>query len=84
MSMTYELLSKEQAVHLRRQRLLDLEADHWRYAMDLEEADPNSPEYMKTATAIQEVERRIALHRKALSEAENDAPETDSDADGAG
>jgi hypothetical protein len=64
--LNYELLGGPQAEHIRRQRLLDLEADHYRFVLDLDElpdgADP-SPIMAKLA----DVERRIALHRRALN-----------------
>jgi hypothetical protein len=63
--LNYELLGGPQADHIRRQRLLDLEADHFRFVLDAEElpddADP-SPIMAKLA----DVERRIGLHRRAL------------------
>lgn len=70
MSLNYELLGEAQAEHLRRQRLLDLEADHFRYTLDLEELDasgnPDRKALNDVLTRLTEVERRIALHRQRL------------------
>lgn len=65
MSLNYELLGEPQAEHIRRQRLLDLEADHFRFVLDLEEL-PTEADSGQLMAKIGDVERRIALHRRAL------------------
>lgn len=65
MSLNYELLGDTQAEHLRKQRLLDLEADHYRYVLDAEELAPGE-DAGPIMAKLAEIERRIALHREAL------------------
>jgi hypothetical protein len=65
MSLNYELLGDQQAKHLRRQRLLDLEADHFRCVLDIEES-PEGVDLRLAMKKISDVERRIKLHRRAL------------------
>jgi hypothetical protein len=64
-SLNYELLGKPEAEHIRRQRLLDLEADHYRFVLDLEEL-PTEAESGQLLAKLSDVERRIVLHRQAL------------------
>lgn len=65
MALNYELLDEGRAEHLRRQRLLDLEADHFRFVLDLDELPPGAdPEALMSRLA--DIERRIVLHREAL------------------
>lgn len=81
MSLSYELLGEPQATHIRKQRLLDLEADHFNCVLDAEEL----PEGMTVPAAlmdkIADIERRIRLHREALGmstevrESDHAAPE---------
>jgi hypothetical protein len=66
MTLHYELLGEKQAEHLRRQRLLDLEGDHYRFLLDLEEL-PDEVDPSPILARVADVERRIALHRKALN-----------------
>jgi hypothetical protein len=65
MTLNYELLGEGQAEHIRRQRLLDLEADHFRYVLDIEEL-PDGANSSPTLEKIADIERRIELHRQAL------------------
>jgi hypothetical protein len=65
-TLNYELLGASEAEHIRRQRLLDLEADHFRFVLDLEEL-PDDADPSPLLARIADVERRIALHRQALS-----------------
>ena len=78
MSLNYELLGGSQAEHLRRQRLLDLEADHYRFVLDVEEL-PEGADPAPILAKLADVERRIALHRRALGMPE---PVTTPDEDG--
>jgi hypothetical protein len=64
-SLNYELLGEAQAEHLRKQRLLDLEADHFRFVLDAEEVPPGE-DAGPIMAKLADVERRIALHRQAL------------------
>jgi hypothetical protein len=68
MTVKYALLLKPQADHIRKQRLLDLEADHWRFMLDLEELPEDVPDTETEPIFIRlaDVERRIMLHRQAL------------------
>lgn len=83
MSLNYELLGSPQADHIRRQRLLDLEADHFRFVLDAEEL-PDGADSGLIMEKLADVERRIKLHRQALGlpetvmmpdEVETSAPE---------
>lgn len=65
MSLNYEMLGQSQAEHLRQQRLLDLEADHFRFVLDVEEL-PEGVDPSPIMAKLADVERRIALHRRAL------------------
>ena len=65
MSLNYELLGNTQAEHLRRQRLLDLEADHYRFVLDAEELPPGG-DAGPIMAKLADIERRIVLHRQAL------------------
>lgn len=65
MSTTYEMLGVEGATHIRKQRLLDLEADHYRFMLDLQELPPDA-DGSAVLQQIAEIERRIAVHRTAL------------------
>lgn len=65
MSLNYELLGSPQAEHIRRQRLLDLEADHFRFVLDAEEL-PDGADPGPIMDKLADVERRIGLHRQAL------------------
>lgn len=69
MSLNYELLGGPQAEHIRKQRLLDLEADHYRYVLDAEEL-PEDADPTPIMAKLADVERRIALHRRALGMSE--------------
>ena len=66
MSLNYELLGETAAQHLRRQRLLDLEADHFRLVLDVEETPDGVEPSASILEKISDVERRINLHREAL------------------
>lgn len=65
MALSYQLLGNEQAEHLRRQRLLDLEADHFRFVLDVEESGADG-DLTAILAKINDVERRIKIHRKSL------------------
>lgn len=60
--MDYTHLTAEQADELRHRRVLDLEIEHYRVKLTLEETPENEPAHMDLA----ELERRIALHRAEL------------------
>jgi hypothetical protein len=65
MAVRYQLLGDAQADHIRRQRLLDLEADHFRFVLDVEEL-PDGVDPAPIMEKIADVERRIEMHRQAL------------------
>lgn len=65
MSLNYELLGPTQATHIRMQRLLDLEADHFRFVLDAEELHDGA-DMGELRNKLADIERRIKLHRQAL------------------
>lgn len=66
MNTDYVYLSEASKVRILEQRIFDLEADHWRYRLDLEEAPPGADTTAAVARIV-DVERRIDLHGRALN-----------------
>lgn len=61
----YTVLSDEDKTALRMHRLHGLEADHFRHALALEEANDNADREQLTVE-MADVARRIAVHRAVL------------------
>lgn len=78
MTLTYRLLGESQAEHLRKQRLLDLEADHYRFLLDLEELPEGVEPPPDLMTKLSDVEYRIQVHSRALGLASEITSETPS------
>lgn len=66
----YEFVNADAASQLRAERIHHLEVQHFRLALELEEA-PGIPAIV---TQMAELERRIGVHRNALGLAPLDAP----------
>lgn len=65
MALNYQLLNEDSATFLRRQRLLDLETEHYSLILETEEWPPGF-EDKATLQKLHDVEMRIGIHRQAL------------------
>jgi hypothetical protein len=62
MMTSYAVLSPQQQMELLRERILELEADHFRQMLLLQEVEPDPAAAAKVRDQIDELERRIRRH----------------------
>lgn len=65
-ALMYELLNQQAMTQLRRERLIGLEGDHYRVALQLEEA-ATAEEVAAIQRDLDEINRRIQVHRDVLN-----------------